>query len=168
MPMLQKKKDHRIIFVSSLTYHSAKIKDYAFLQTNEENETKAYGLSKAAIAQLFIHLKNQEKLKVTLMHPGISSTNIYSSSNNSFPKWFQKLAHIFLPLFTHSPRKACLGIVKLALDDSIENGTILAPRGPWEIQGFPKKRKLPKKLYKNYEHLIEETEKILKEEKKHA
>ena len=166
LPYLEQNENSRIILVSSLTYRFAKYKNLSFLEEDDKNVSKNYGLSKLAIAKLFIHLINNSKVKVLMMHPGISSTNIFSSSNNNFPRWFQKLAHIFLPLFTHSPHKACLGMVKLASDENIENGTYLGPRGPFGISGYPIKKRIPKRIYKDVSLFIDETNKILEKVKK--
>ncbi len=162
LPFLETNKDGKIIIVSSLTYRFAKYKDYSFLTSEDKNTSKSYGLSKLAITKLFVYLSEKSKIKVYQMHPGISSTNIFSSTNNNFPKWFQKLAHMFLPLFTHSPEKACLGIVDLAANN-YENGTYLGPRGFLGIYGYPIRKKIPKKIYKDVNQFIDYSNAIIDE-----
>ncbi len=161
LPFLEKNAQGKIIFVSSLTYKFHKIKDYKFLTQEGKSTNKSYGISKICVAKLFLAYQKKTKLRVYLMHPGVASTNIFSSSDTRFPKWFMSLAHSVLPLFTHSPQKASLGIVNLVCCDHFENGTVLGPRGLGEWRGFPKKRKLPKHVFQNVDRLMEETMKII-------
>lgn len=155
------KSHSKIIFVTSLTHRLSKYKDYSFLTDDDKHVSKTYGLSKLAIVKLFLYLSNNENIEVLMMHPGVSSTNIFSSTNNNFPKWFQKIAHIFLPLFTHSPLKASLGITLLASKDGF-NKTYLGPRGLFGIFGYPKKKKIPNRYKKDVDEFINKTRLIIK------
>lgn len=156
----------KIIFISSLTYKYQRIKDYAFLYREGKKTGKSYGLSKICLAKLFVYYLKNTTLDVYLMHPGVASTNIFSSKDTKFPKWFISLAHLLLPLFTHSPKKASLGIVRLALSKDDQRGTVLGPRGLFEWCGYPKRRKLPKHIYQDVDKLIEETNKAIEVKKK--
>ncbi len=162
--------DHKtkIIFVSSLTYKYQKIKDYSFLIHEGKKTGKSYGISKICLAKLFIYYLKNTNFDVYLMHPGVASTNIFSSQDTKFPKWFISLAHLFLPLFTHSPKKASLGIVQLVLSKDYQRGTILGPQGLFEWCGYPKKRKLPKHIYQEVDKLIEETNKVIEVKKQNV
>lgn len=155
----------KIIFVSSLTYKYQKIKKYSFLYHEGKKTGKSYGVSKICLAKLFVYYLKNTTFDVYLMHPGVASTNIFSSKDTKFPKWFISLAHLLLPLFTHSPKKASLGIVQLSLSEDYQRGTILGPRGLFEWCGYPKKRKLPKHIYQDVDKLMEETKNVIEVKK---
>lgn len=170
-PFLEKNPNGRIIFVSSLIYKTRKKINTDVLTMTEEHATESYKASKIAIGKYFSTLISKTSLCVLMMHPGVSSTNIYSSTNSHFPRWFMALAHRVLPIFTHSPKKACLGIVLLASQKNVTSGTILGPRGLGEWSGFPKKRKLPKWHLQDAEEFVSFTKNLIKkkeEEIKHA
>lgn len=170
-PFLEKNPNGRIIFVSSLTYKTRKKINENVLTMAEERVTESYKASKIAIGKYFSVLVSKTPLCVLMMHPGVASTNIYSSTNSHFPRWFMALAHRVLPIFTHSPKKACLGIVLLSSKEKITSGTILGPRGLGEWSGFPKKRKLPKRHLQDAEQFVLFTKNLVekkKEEMKNA
>lgn len=170
-PFLEKHPNGRIIFVSSLTYKTKKKINENILTMTEERVTESYKASKIAIAKYFSVLVSKTPLCVLMMHPGVASTNIYSSTNSHFPRWFMSLAHRVLPIFTHSPKKASLGIVLLASQENATSGTILGPRGLGEWSGFPKKRKLPKRHLQDAEQFVSFTKNLVekkKEEMKNA
>lgn len=164
-PFLEKNRDGRIIFVSSLTYKTKKKIDKSVLMEDEEQVTESYKASKVALAKYFFTLISKTPLSVFMMHPGVASTNIYSSTNSHFPRWFMCLAHKILPLFTHSPKKACLGIVLLASQEKMASGTILGPRGLGEWRGFPKKRKIPKRHLQDAEEFVAFTKQCIEKKK---
>ncbi len=164
LPFLEQNENGKIVFVSSLTYKYNKIKSFECL-SKKINPHKSYGQSKICLAKLFLSCLKKTKLRVYLMHPGVASTNIFSSKDTHFPKWFMALAHKVLPLFTHSPKKAALGIVYLVSHDDLDNGLVLGPRGLFEWSGYPKKRELPRHVYKNVDALIDATEQVIKEKK---
>lgn len=162
LPYLEKYDKSKIVLVTSLTYRFSKYKDLSFLDENDKKVSKNYGLSKLCIIKYYFYLLKTTNVKVMMMHPGVTSTNIFSSSNNNFPRWFQKLAHLILPLFTHSPKKASLGMVLLAANNDFENGMYLGPRGLFGISGYPTKKKIPERFKKDVDNIIKKTDEIIK------
>ena len=90
-----------------------------------------------------------KECKVITAHPGVTATNILAPKAGGFSVWFSKLGSRFLKLFTHSPFKASLSIVKGLSGDS-KNSDFYGPR-ILEISGYPKRVKYSKNsiLYKD-------------------
>lgn len=166
MPHLEKNKEGRVILVSSLTYHFHQNAPFNTLIEDEKKVSKNYAISKAWIVKLFLYYVHHSKIKILLMHPGVASTNIYSSKDTHFSKFFMSLAHLVLPLFTHSPKKASLGIVLLAGKENIPNGTFLGPRGLFGWSGYPHLIQVSKKVKKNVDLFYEYTKEIVLEKEK--
>ncbi len=141
----------RLIFVSSLVATTTKIKSFQFLTEEKGGAYHQYCLSKTAIDKLFSVLANgvnlydfpeRKNISFTLMHPGVTNTNII----HSYPKGLRKAGHFVLSSFTHAPWTARLGIVYLAGAPYVFNGSVYAPRGPFEISGLPMKTLLPRHI----------------------
>lgn len=162
---LSKNPNSRIIFTYSLAHRWGKIDYNNFFLEKKYKHIKAYANSKLALCKYATYLanmlENEKKYpKIVLVHPGVSATNLINSDKGGFSKSFSKLGTAFLKIFVHSPQKACMGLVIAAGADWIENKDSLGPRGFMEVSGYPKKRKLAKKVYVNQEELIKYTEKI--------
>lgn len=134
------KEKGNIVFVTSLTYKRAKIRNKDHILDDKCKPISEYANSKFAVAALFKSILLNGYFNCYLMHPGVSNTNIVMSTQSGFSRIFQSLAKIFMPLFTHSPSKACLGII-LAFSKKSNNGSYIVPRGIFEIVGFPKIKK---------------------------
>ena len=73
----------KIIIVSSIVYRYTKYKDYKFLLEENTSAFNQYKLSKTAITNYFYYLSQNTNLNIYMMHPGVSSTNIFFI--NDFP-----------------------------------------------------------------------------------
>lgn len=166
-------KKQRIIFVGSLSWYRVRIKKIDELLTTFAGDgTAQYCRSKTALGAFAFQLAKLKvkdglvfppQVEIGLMHPGITSTNIVGSMSSSFPAWFSWLAHQALYLFTHHPRIASLGIIRLALSDTINQETILVPRGLFHLSGYPKAMAYPKNLKENITSLLAKTEQVIAE-----
>ena len=146
---LLKENQSTIINVSSIVHKSSKI-DFNDFFGNNVNRNKIYARSKLAITSFSYYLSEVlNECKVITAHPGISSTNILAPKAGGFSVWFSKLGSRFLKLFTHSPFKASLSIIK-GLNNDSKNNDFYGPR-VFEISGYPKKVKYSKNsiLYKD-------------------
>lgn len=157
----------KIIFVNSLVYNRIKRFKYEELSTETTSIFNQYCFSKLAITNYFYYLSKSTDLNIYLMHPGVSSTNIFTSPTSSYKNWFKKLAKVVLPLFVHSPTKACLGIVNLCAKD-YPNHTFLAPRGLKHISGYPKVCHLNKKRVKFADEFYRESYKLVFKEEQNV
>ncbi len=157
----------KIIFVNSLVYKRIKNPNYKDLSYETTSAFYQYCFSKWAITNYFYYLSKNTNLNVFLMHPGVSSTNIFTSTTSSYKNWFKKLAKVVLPLFVHSPTKACLGIVNLCANN-YPNHTFLAPQGFKNIRGYPKVCHLNKKRVKFASEFYSESYKLIFKEEQNV
>lgn len=157
----------KIIFVNSLVYNRIKKFKYVSLTQETTSIFNQYCFSKWAITNYFYYLSNNTNLNIYLMHPGVSSTNIFTSTTSSYKNWFKKLAKVVLPWFVHSPIKACLGIVNLCAKD-YPNHAFLAPRGLKHISGYPKICHLNKKRVKFADDFYQESYKLVMKEEQNV
>lgn len=163
--LLDDKKERSIVFIGSLSWHAIKRSDIKTIMTSSKgSQIAVYSRSKTLLGslayQLSRHKENDilwvsQNIKVLLMHPGITSTNIVGSIHSSYPSWFSKLAQKALNLFVHHPDKASLGIIKLAIDKHVDENKIMVPRGLFQISGYPKTKKYPSNLKKMNQTLID-------------
>lgn len=149
--------ERRLIFIGSLSWYKVKatqIKD--ILTFKRSSSIKEYSQSKTLLGALAFQLAKHQKdiihlpkhIKVLLMHPGIASTNIVASRQSAYPTWFSKLAQSALSVFVHSSDKAALGIMRLLLEEEVNEQMIIVPRGLFHISGFPTIKRYPKNLKK--------------------
>ncbi len=157
----------KIIIVSSVVYRYTKYKDYKFLLEENTSVFNQYKLSKTAITNYFYYLSQNTNLNIYMMHPGVSSTNIFSNPNVSYWKWFKSLAKWVMSVVVHSPKKAALGISLLASKD-YPNHTFLGPRGIGQISGYPKVIKLKNSGKKYANELYINTKKAIEGGNKYA
>lgn len=162
--------ERRIILIGSLAWKKIERAQINEILTKQNYKSfKEYSHSKTLIGTLAYNLSRHQEdvlsvpnhVKVLLMHPGVSSTNIVASSQGSYPKWFSRLAKRALNLFVHSPDKASLGTIKLLLKEDVTEEMISVPRGLFHISGYPKLRRYPKKLKKIDNELLNLTNEII-------
>lgn len=149
-------KGGRIINVSSIVHKHAKIDFNDFFGENI-NKNKIYARSKLALTSfstyLYDYLKiNHPNTSIITAHPGISATNILTPRSGGLSVWFSKLGSKFLKLFTHTPIKAALSIVK-ATNNNVESNDFYGP-SKFEISGYPKKVKFNNNSYIYQKDLI--------------
>lgn len=169
--MWQKQHERRLVFVGSLSWYRVHIRQMeTLLTTFNGSPTARYCRSKTALGSLSYHLAQHEEdsffavpphVKILIMHPGVSSTNIVGSKSSSFPKWFTKMANNALSLFVHSPDVASLSIIKLALSAQVNENKVAVPRGLFHISGYPKLMNYPKNLQENIQPLLAMTEEVI-------
>ena len=134
-----------LIFVGSIANKKiAYKKALSFFSEGKKNPIKKYCYSKFLIMSQSYYLKEKFQSNIHVVHPGVTSTNIIGG----LPKSIQRLGTIVLKAFTHSPAKACLGIVT-ALDNK-NNNFYIGPRGLFHVDGYPKGIAVPHKV-KNFD-----------------
>ncbi len=149
----------RLIFVTSLTGFYAKKVNVN--KSNNLSRKYMYGYSKYCLDRLFyeISLKNDEG-RYFLIHPGVTSTNIISSSKTGIKNKFSLLKHHLFTFFTHDVYKASL-IYLEAIFTQDKQKVYITPRGLFHVSGYPYKQVLPSYMKKG--GIIEETKLYLKE-----
>ena len=109
-----------------------------------------YNISKIYLEAYFHHLvtKNEyPNIEYILTEPGISATNVVRNMNIVI----RVLGKGFLTIFFHSPKKACLPLLK-GIDRNTPNGSYIVPRGLFTMGGYPKIKEFPNK--RKREHLF--------------
>ena len=135
--------DAKYIIIDSVVNATPKNEDYApYFSSNGEKRARDYAISKRICMNIFC-LYLDAGFRVYMTHPGVARTNII----NSFAPVIKKLGNGFLYLFTHPAWKASLGMFRLCAGD-YDSGTYFVPRGLFEIAGYPKIRKVPKRAAK--------------------
>ena len=132
----------RVVIVTSLTA-TLSTKRIDIDEYHKLSRNKIYGYSKYCLNRLCTELISKDNhITFNLVHPGIASTNIISSTQTGLPHWFQVLGHKFLTLFTHSSSKASLILLEGLLNN--QHSQYIVPRGLFGISGYPKIKKIPK------------------------
>ena len=137
LPQLTQKKDSKIVAVGSIAHKYATLNEKDVDYTNETNGQKVYGNSKRFLMySLYELFKKETKLKLSVVHPGITQTNITSN----YPKILQPIIKLSMKLIYSSPKKAALSIIN-GIFTNTEHSTWIGPKFK-NIWGYPKKSKL--------------------------
>lgn len=87
---------------------------------------------------------------VSVYHPGVANSNI--ARFKFIP--FNVVAHGFMKVVFHSPYKAVLGALLALTSQDDMNGKMIVPRGPFEVIGIPRVKKIDASLLKHLNILI--------------
>ena len=152
LPYLKGK--HRFIFQGSFVagWHNKKINS---LKEKNLTNFQQYIISKSGVEALFYHYYKENDnpdLSFLCCEPGLTSTDIVRDLKTPI----RQLGKLFMKIVSHSPKKASLTALK-ALDDSLNNGAYIVPRGLLTYMGYPKIKKFPKKRRReNLYYLLKE------------
>ena len=107
---------------------------------------KQYNISKCCVEALWHHYYvNNKDNEFILTEPGIAGSDII----RNFHQPIRSMGKFVMTVFSHSPKKASLCMLKALTNDS-KNGDYIVPRGPWTMSGFPKYKKFPNKRKREY------------------
>lgn len=108
LPKLRKK-NGKVIAVGSLAHMMVKISESDIEYLNCKNGEKVYGNSKRFLMfSLYELFKNERKVSLSIVHPGITYTNLMTN----YPKWISKIIKYPMKLIFMSPEKASLSVIK--------------------------------------------------------
>lgn len=140
------KENAKMIFVSSLSANFYEI-DLTDIQSMHcSNKMKVYGRSKRMMMANILALKNSfsdNQVFINLVHPGVCATELFEKSHSKF---FMKVIYPLMKLIFHSPKKAALNVIKAIFTDTKLDEWI-TPKGLFEVWGYPKVKRMNKKLY---------------------
>lgn len=136
LPALHER-EGRVIAVGSIAHNYSKIdkNDVDFKKRNAAS--KVYGNAKRYLMfSLFELFKNEEKAHLSVVHPGITFTNITAH----YPKLIFAIIKHPMKIIFMKPRKAALSIIKGVFEDTGYCEWI----GPsiFDVWGYPRKRRL--------------------------
>jgi len=136
LPSLRKRSG-RVVVVGSVAHNYSHISEEDIDFRNNPKCTKVYGNSKRFLMfSLYELFKNEEKVKLSVAHPGITSTNITAH----YPKLIYAIIKYPMKVIFMSNKKASLSIIK-GVFESTEYHTWWGPK-VFNVWGYPKKTKL--------------------------
>ena len=154
MPQIKKRKGKVIVMGSiSHSFSRADINDVDFSKVN--NDMKVYGNSKRYLMYSLHELFKEEKgISLSVVHPGITPTNITSG----YPKAISKIIKYPMKLIFSSPEVASLSVIK-GVFEKTEYHTWIGPKifGIW---GLPEKSTLTSCSVEESEYISDVAEKI--------
>ena len=129
-------KETKLIVVGSIAYNFSKV-DFSDIQKlNTKNPNKIYGNSKRFLMYSLLKLSEENNLNLTIVHPGITLTNMTSHYHKSI-NWLIKIME---KLMFQKPEKACLSVLA-GIFTNTNSGEWIGP-SKFNIWGYPKKQKL--------------------------
>ncbi|MBR2391805.1 MAG: SDR family NAD(P)-dependent oxidoreductase [Clostridia bacterium] len=146
IPLLEKKRDSKLVFVSSISMKNSKINKDDIDLKNEKKSIKTYANTKCWLSLFASVLKqNLEKQNsnvcVNLVHPGITASSLLSNKNGRLSKGVYAFVNFGMKLIFHSTKKAaCSEIVAVT-----KSSTLKQWFAPWcfGVWGMPSKQKIP-------------------------
>lgn len=148
----------KVVVVSSLAYKFAKYDENDVDYSTNTDDQKIYGNSKRFIMfSLMKLLQNNSKVDLSVVHPGISYTNLMKN----FPKFISKIIELPMKLIFNSPKKSSLSIIKGIFG---EHG-YCEWFGPkiFSIWGMPKRKRLKSCSPEEIEKIFVKAEEIYQE-----
>lgn len=148
----------KIILVSSIAHNYSKIDLNDIDFSLRKKASKIYGNSKRFLMfSMYELLKDNSNVKLSVVHPGITLTNITSH----YPKWIFKIIKYPMKVIFMNPKVAALSLVK-GVFDSCDYHMWIGPKY-FNIWGFPKKRKLLTSTFEESELIGKIAEEIYQE-----
>lgn len=143
--IIDKVHDKRFILQGSLVagLHISKKAD---VLSPKNSLFKQYNISKAGVESLwYSYAKETKDNSFILVEPGITSTDLLRQWKQPI-KW---LGTTFVRIFSHSPKKASLTIIK-GLEEDSNNFDYYVPKHVFTAMGYPKKKEFPKRRIREY------------------
>ena len=137
-------KDIPILVVSSISHKKCREDLDNIMSLGVKNRTKVYGRSKRLLNYHLLALK-EEGYDIRITHPGVSATSLFASEKGGFGKVFNAIIVPLMKIIFHSPDKSSLTLL-YALNEEVEIGKEIGPRGLFAVWGYPKVLKLSNKL----------------------
>lgn len=161
LPKLESAGKAKVVVVSSLAYKFAKYDENDVDYSTNTDDQKIYGNSKRFIMfSLMKLLQNNSKVDLSVVHPGISYTNLMKS----FPKFISKIIALPMKLVFNSPKKSSLSLIK-GIFTKLDYCEWLGPK-IFSIWGMPKRKKLKacdeqeiQKIYQKAEEIYQKINK---------
>jgi NAD(P)-dependent dehydrogenase (short-subunit alcohol dehydrogenase family) len=154
LPQIKKRKG-RVVVVGSISHRfcRADINDIDFSKVN--SDIMVYGNSKRYLMYSLYELFKEEKgISLSIVHPGITPTNITAG----YPKLVSKIIKYPMKIIFTSPEKASLSVVR-GIFEKTEYHTWIGPK-VFNIWGFPTKSTLNTCSIEESEYISDIAEKI--------
>ncbi len=145
----------RVVAVGSIAHNYSKIDECDIDFSLRNASSKVYGNAKRQLMfSLFELFKNEDKVSLSIVHPGITFTNITAH----YPRVVFSIIKYPMKVIFMSPKKASLSILR-GIFDSTEYHTWIGPR-IFNIWGTPIKKRLKTCSIHESERIAEIAEKV--------
>jgi NAD(P)-dependent dehydrogenase (short-subunit alcohol dehydrogenase family) len=142
LPLIEKTPAGRVVTVASIAHRNASV-DFDDLQGEKKySPWKAYGQSK--LANLLFGFELDRRLraagkpaKSVVVHPGISTTELFAKGPGSRMGPFAGLVNIFMRAIGQTSDRGALPTLYGATNPTVEGGMYIGPDGWWENRGYP-------------------------------
>lgn len=156
LPELEKQADSVCVTLGSIAHNYSKLDENDIDFSSRKRASKIYGNSKRFLMFSMFELFKNSKVKLAVVHPGITLTNMTSH----YPKAINWLVKFAVGIIFPSPKSACLNILYGTNHHTNQNEWI-GPRG-FDIWGKPKLKRLKTCKPKEYQKICEIADKIYK------
>jgi len=153
LPTLSKSKYGKIVALGSIAHNYSKLDENDIDFSTRTKPSLIYGNSKRFMMSSLQELLKNHKVKLSIVHPGITLTNM----TNHYPKWINWLVKFGIKCIFPTPKVASLSIIK-GIFDTTEYNTWIGP-SIFNIWGKPKKK--PLKTIPESEKIYEITKNII-------
>ncbi len=148
----------RLLFVTSLTAIYAK--KVSLIKSDTLKRNKMYAYSKYCLSRFVYELSLKDNgIIYILLHPGVTKTNIITSSKTGLKNKLSIIKHHIFTFFTFDVNKASLIYFEGLF--SKKDKPYITPRGIFHVSSYPKANKFPSYIKK--EGINEETKLYIKE-----
>ena len=126
----------KIVAIGSVAHKYSKINSNDVDFSQQKKSSKAYGNAKRFLMFSLMKLLENERCKLSIVHPGVTLTNM----TNHYPKAINGLVKIGIKILFPTPNKASLSLMK----GIFESTELLEWIGPamFNVWGYPKKAKI--------------------------
>ncbi len=157
LPTLRQSNEPKVVAVGSIAHNYCKLDKEDIDFSGNSKHSKVYGNSKRFLMfSLYELFKTEDKVKLSIVHPGVTFTNI----TNHYPKLVYALIKYPMKILFPSPSKASLHIVS-GVFNSTDYHTWIGPK-IMTVWGKPKLSKLKTCTYNESKQIFEISEKIYK------
>lgn len=135
-----------IINVGSISYLFKKINFDDVESLRVKNKTLRYSQSKSFLMSYSEYLKTLG-INSIIVHPGITTTNLFAKKNNAYPKIFYLLIVPIMKVLFMSYKKAALSLLLGCDKEEVPELKWIGPRGLFHSWGYPNVQKLRKSRF---------------------
>lgn len=154
LPLLEKKKDSVCVTVGSVAHNYSRLDEKDIDFSSRKKASKIYGNAKRFLMFSFYELFKNSKVRLSIVHPGITLTNMTSH----YPKTINWIVKLAVGLVFPKPKIAALNLLYGVFDET-KTGEWIGPK-TFNVWGRPKKQKLKsvtqdevEKIYKIAENI---------------
>jgi NAD(P)-dependent dehydrogenase (short-subunit alcohol dehydrogenase family) len=142
LPLVERSPAGRVVTIASIAHRNASI-DFDDLQGEKKySPWKAYGQSKLANLLFGFELDRRLRaagraVKSVVVHPGISTTELFTKGPGSRMGPFAGLVNLFIRAIGQTSDRGALPTLYGATNPTVEGGMYIGPNGWWENRGSP-------------------------------